>query len=164
MKTFKKRKSIENIKKEAELQRMASEVNVCPKIISVNTVNNTIIMEKMDEHLYHVMRRQKGDLTRLQQEQIINIFIKLDEVNVFHGDSNILNYMLKDGRIYIIDFGMSKHIDRKLKAKLKEDRLNYTLMNLGFILKLKELKCPETAYEYLITFVTEDNKKKYGLS
>ena len=120
-------------------------------------------MERMDEHLFDVMKRQKGNLTEFQQKQLMDIFIKLDESNVFHGDSNILNYMLKNDKIYIIDFGMSKLIDLKFKKKLKEERPNYTLMNLGFIIKLKELKCPETAYSYLISFVSEENKIKYGL-
>ena len=40
----------------------------------------------------------------------------------------------------IIDFGMSKLIDLKFKKKIKEERPNYTLMNLGFIIKLKEFE------------------------
>lgn len=69
----------------------------------------------MDEHLFDVMKRQCGNITEIQQKQILDIFIKLDDALVFHGDSNILNYMLKNNKIYIIDFGMSKHIDEKLK-------------------------------------------------
>jgi serine/threonine protein kinase len=164
MKTFNKRKSTENIKKEAELQRKASEKGICPNIIEVDIVSNCIIMDKMDEHLFDVMKRQCGNLTEEQQKQILDIFIKLDESSVFHGDSNILNYMLKNNKIYIIDFGMSKLIDDRYKKKLKEERPNFTLMNLGFILKLKELKCPTTSYKYLIKFVTEENKNKYGLN
>jgi tRNA A-37 threonylcarbamoyl transferase component Bud32 len=164
MKTFNKRKSSENIKKEAELQAKASEKGISPKVIDVDLVSNCIIMEKMDEHLFDVMKKQCGNLTENQQKQILEIFIKLDDACVFHGDSNILNYMLKNNKIYIIDFGMSKHINDKLKKKLKEDRPNFTLMNLGFILKLKDLKCPSTAYKYLIKFVSEENKNKYGIN
>jgi tRNA A-37 threonylcarbamoyl transferase component Bud32 len=163
MKTFNKRKSIENIKRESELQKIAGDVGISPKVIYVDLVSNNIVMDKMDEHLFDVMKRQNGDLTEIQQKQILDIFNKLDEINVFHGDSNLLNYMLKNEQIYIIDFGMSKMIDNKLKKKLKEDRPNFTLMNLGFILKLKELKCPESSYSYLIKQVNDENKKKYGL-
>jgi len=163
MKTFNKRKSPNNIKKEADLQKKASDFGICPKVIDVDLVSNCIIMEKMDEHLFDIMKKQCGNLTEEQQKQILNIFIKLDDASVFHGDSNILNYMLKNNKIYIIDFGMSKHIDDKFKKKLKEERPNFTLMNLGFILKLKDLKCPSTSYKYLIKFVSEENKKKYGM-
>jgi tRNA A-37 threonylcarbamoyl transferase component Bud32 len=163
MKTFNKRKSIENIKRESELQKIAGDVGISPKVIYVDLVSNNIVMDKMDEHLFDVMKRQNGDLTEIQQKQILDIFNKLDEINVFHGDSNLLNYMLKNDQIYIIDFGMSKMIDDKLKKKLKENRPNFTLMNLGFILKLKELKCPDSSYKYLIEHVIDENKKKYGL-
>jgi len=164
MKTFNKRKSTENIKKEAELQKRVSEKGICPTVIEIDIVSNCIIMEKMDDHLFDIMKRQCGNLTEEQQKQILDIFIKLDEALVFHGDSNILNYMLKNDKIYIIDFGMSKLIDDKFKKKIKEDKPNFTLMNLGFILKLKELKCPTTAYKYLIKYVSEENKIKYGLN
>jgi len=163
MKTFNKRKSIENIKKEGELQRIAGNAGISPNVIEIDLVSNNIVMEKLDEHLLDVMKRQNGDLTEIQQMQILNIFNKLDEINVFQGDSNILNYMLKGDQIYIIDFGMSKLIDNKLKKKLKEDRPNFTLMNLGFILKLKELNCPQSSYSYLIKYVNKENKIKYGL-
>ena len=101
MKTFNKRKSPANIKKEADLQKKVSETGICPKVIDVDLVSNCIIMEKMDEHLFDVMKKQCGNLTEEQQKQILNIFIKLDDALVFHGDSNILNYMLKNNRIYI---------------------------------------------------------------
>jgi len=163
MKTFKKNKSVKNIETEVNLQKLASKKGICPKIYDFDIINNNIVMDLMDEHLMDMMERQNGNLTENQQKEIINIFKKLDETNVFHGDSNILNYMLKDGKIYIIDFGMSKLIDDKLKKKLKEEKINYNLMNLGFILKLKELKCPESSYSYLLKQVSNENKKKYNL-
>ena len=36
-------------------------------------------------------------------------------------------------------------------------------MTLGFILKLKELKCPESSYSYLISHISQENKLKYNL-
>ena len=163
MKTFKKIKSSERLKKEAFLQEKASEFNIAPKIIEIDTVSKYIVMEKMDEHLIDKMKRQDGNITELQQKQIIRIFKLLDKAKVFHGDSNILNYMFKGKKLYIIDFGMSKLIDEKLIKMLGIETPNLTLMNLGFILKLKELKCPRSSYSYLITFVSKKDKSKYGL-
>lgn len=163
MKTFNKKKSIKNIQKEAILQQKASELSIAPKIYEVDLVNNYIIMEKMDCHLVDIMKKQNGDLTEIQQKQIINLFQKLDESKVFHGDSNILNYMYKGQLIYIIDFGMSDEINEKLIKKLQSNKPNYEIMNLGFILKLKELKCPQSAYKYLLKHVSKENKIKYGL-
>jgi tRNA A-37 threonylcarbamoyl transferase component Bud32 len=163
MKTFKKTKSSERLKQEAELQDMASKFGIAPKVIEIDTVSKYIVMEKLDKHLVDIMKQQNGDLTIEQQIQIINIFEKLDESKVFHGDSNILNYMYKKNKLYMIDFGMSKKIDDKLIKKLKTNTPNMSLMNLGFILKLKELECPPSSYSYLIKFVSEKDKQDYRL-
>jgi hypothetical protein len=109
------------------------------------------------------MKEQNGNITEIQQKQIIKIFKLLDKAKVFHGDSNILNYMFKGKKLYIIDFGMSQLIDEKLIKKLGIDTPNLTLMNLGFILKLKELSCPSSSYSYLLTFVSNKDKSKYDL-
>jgi hypothetical protein len=164
MKTFKKTKSSKNILIESELQNIASKSGVCPKIIDVNVDEKFIVMEKLDTHLYDIMKKQNGDISKKHQEQIIDIFKKLDQTKVFHADSNILNYMLKNNKLYIIDFGMSRKIDEKLVKKLGDESPNLTFMTLGFVLKLKELKCPPSAYSYLLNFISEANKSKYGIT
>jgi tRNA A-37 threonylcarbamoyl transferase component Bud32 len=164
MKTFKKTKSKKNILQEAQCQLQASKLNICPKIYDFNVDENYIVMDKLESHLYEIMKKQKGNLTKTQQEDVYNIFQKLDESKVFHGDSNILNYMYgKDNKLYIIDFGMSKMIDDGLKKKLKADNPNQKLMTLGFVLKLKELKCPPSSYSFLLTKISDSDKKTYGL-
>ena len=163
MKTFKKTKSSDKLKLEADLQQQAAVLGIAPKVIEIDTVSKYIVMEKLDKHLVDVMKVQNGDLTVEQQKDIIDIFNKLDQANVFQGDSNILNYMYKKKKLYIIDFGMGKFIDEKLKKKLSTKTPNLTIMNLGFIIKLKELNCPESSYSYLITQVSDDDRSKYGL-
>ena len=71
--------------------------------------------------------------------------------------------MYKKNKLYMIDFGMSKKIDDKLIKKLKTNTPNMSLMNLGFILKLKELNCPKTSYSYLMKFLSDENIKKLKL-
>jgi tRNA A-37 threonylcarbamoyl transferase component Bud32 len=163
MKTFKKNKSSSKLKKEAKLQEMASEQGISPKIIEIDTVSKYIVMERLDTHLLDIIKKQNRDITKSQQKQIISIFKGLDKAKVFHGDSNILNYMFKDKKLYIIDFGMSKEIDDKLIKKLGTDTPNLHLMNLGFILKLKELECLESSYSHLLTYVSDTEKEKFNL-
>ena len=86
MKTFKKNKSSSKLKKEAKLQEMASEYSIAPKVIEIDTVSKYIVMEKLDIHLLDVIKKQKRDITKSQQKQIINIFKCLDKAKVFHGD------------------------------------------------------------------------------
>ena len=163
MKTFKKTKSSSRLQNEADLQIIASQYEVSPKIIEINTEEKYIVMEKLDKHLFDVMKKQNGNLTKLQQQQIIKLYKNLDKAGVFHGDSNILNYMFKEKKLYMIDFGMSKYIDDNLFKKVGTRNPNLDLMTLGFILKLKELKCPETSYSYLLTHVSESDREKYKL-
>jgi hypothetical protein len=72
--------------------------------------------------------------------------------------------MYKDKKLYIIDFGMSKEIDEKLIKKLGTKTPNLDLMTLGFILKLKEFKCPFSSYSYLIKHIKEDEIQKFKLT
>lgn len=164
MKTFKQNKSSKNIKKEAFLQQKASEFDIAPKVIDVDTISKYIVMEKMTSHLYEYIKKQNGNLTEKQQKQIIGIYKGLDDAKVFHADSNILNYMYKDKKLYIIDFGMSKEIDENLIKKLGTKTPNLDLMTLGFILKLKEFNCPSSSYSYLMKHVKEDEIKRFKLT
>ena len=128
---------------------MSQNIIFAPQVYDVNTDDKFIVMEKMDKHLIEVMKKQNGNLTKKQQLDIIKIYKKLDEANVFHGDLNILNYMYKNRKLYIIDFGMYSYIDDCLKKKLETDTSNLTLMTIAMIIKLKELYCPSDSYTYL---------------
>lgn len=161
MKTFRKQKSSITLKREADLQRLAAAQNISPDVIEIDTVFKYIVMEKMDRHLIDVMKKQNGDLTKSQQLAIIKLFKKLDTAGVFHADSNLLNYMYKKRKLYIIDFGMAKQITPKLIKKLGTSTPNMSIMLLGFILKLKELKCPETSFQYLLPYLNNSGIIKF---
>jgi len=163
MKTFRKSKSSNTLRKEAELQRLASTVGVAPNVIDVNEEEKFIVMDRMSKHLLDVMKTQDGELTKEQQKQIIKIFKKLDKVNIFHGDSNILNYMYKGSRLYIIDFGMSKEINDSLIKRLGTSTPNIDIGLLGFILKLKDMSCPPSSYVYLKSFISENERERFKL-
>ena len=120
-------------------------------------------MEKMDHHLVDVMKKQKGNLKRSQQYEILNIFKKLDEVGVFHADSNILNYMIKGNKIYIIDFGFSKEINEKLVKKLGTSTPNIRMMTLGLVLKLREMNCPPSSWKYLKKRLSDEDIQQFRI-
>lgn len=163
MKTFRSRKSSGTLRKEAELQKRAADYGVAPNVVDIDTVSKYIVMEKMDRHLLDVMRKQGNELTRHQQKQIIKIFKGLDDTGVFHADANLLNYMYKGKKIYIIDFGMAKDITETLKRKLGTNTPNMTIMNLGFVLKLKDMDCPPSSYSYLAKYLTDDQRQQFNI-
>ena len=109
------------------------------------------------------MKLLGGLLTENQQRQILDIFKKLDKARVFQGDANILNYMVRDGKIYIIDFGFASRIDEQLMKKVKSKTPNQELMLLGFILKLKEINCPIASYIVLKNALSSEKRKQFNI-
>ena len=163
MKTFRKQKSSSTLKLEAELQQRAAEVGASPHVVDIDTVSKYIVMERMDKHLLDVMKKQGGDLKKSQQQAIVKIYKKLDKAGCFHGDSNLTNYMYSGKDLYIIDFGMAKEITSSLCKKLGTETPNMSIMLLGMILKLKELKCPPSSYQYLMEQLPPAEKSKFSL-
>lgn len=163
MKTFRKSKSSATLRKEAELQKLAADQGASPNVIDIDTVSKYIVMEKMDGHLLDKIKKQ-GCLSRTQQRQIINIYRNLDKAGVFHGDANLLNYMYKEDNLYIIDFGMSKEITHALTKRLGTDTPNMTIMTLGIALKLKDMQLPSSSYQYIIKYLTEEQREKFGFN
>ena len=163
MKTFRKQKSSSTLRKEAALQKLVAEVGAAPVIKDLDTVSKYIVMEKMDEHLVDLLKRNGGVLSRALQKQIISIYRKLDKVGVFHGDANLMNYMFKSRKLYIIDFGMAREITTNLVNKLGTNTPNMDIMTLGLVLKLRDMGLDRTSYQYLVDHLTEDQRSQFGL-
>jgi len=163
MKTFRPAKSSKTLKLEYSLQKKASKQGVCPKVLDYDTVSKYIVMEKLDEHFIDVVKKQKGEITKEQQKQILKLYEGLDKAEVLHGDANLANYMMKGDRIYLIDYGFAKPIDDKLKKKLKSKHPNSELMLTGIIIGLKELGLDKKSYKYLLKALPAEMARKYNL-
>ena len=119
-------------------------------------------MEKMDSHLYDIINKQKWVITKVQQLEIIDILRKLDEISVFHGYMNLLNYMYKDNKLYVIDFGMAKKINSKLRNQLGSENPNIEISLLSIVLLLRDNKFPEESYKYLKRYINKLTASKFG--
>ncbi len=162
MKKFSSKKSGARIAQEAKLQKMGSQIGVSPKVIEYDPDAKFIVMEKLEKSLLDILMSQKK-LKIEQQKRIISIFQSLDTVGVFHGDPSVLNFLTdKNGKLYIIDYGMAKKIDSALVKKHGTKNPNMKFMVLGLLVKLNEM-CPEIQYNYLMKFVSESDKEKFGL-
>lgn len=164
MKTFRKQKSSVTLRKEADLQKMAADLGVSPNVVDIDTVSKYIVMERMDRHLLDIMKEQGNTLTRHQQKQIISIYKKLDKAKVFHGDANLLNYMYKNNKLYIIDFGLAKEVTTALIKKLGTENPNMHIMTLGLALKLRDLKYPISSYEYIVSKLSDEQREQFGFN
>lgn len=163
MKTFRKTKSGERIQEEVDFQKRCAALEISPRILDYSTSDKFIVMEKMDGHLYEIIKVHDGCLSEKIQKRVVEIFKLLDKAGVFHGDANVMNYMLKNGKVFIIDFGFSKEIDDALIKKLGTKTPNMTIMLLGFILKLKEMGCPKSSYNILLKYVKPEKIAELNL-
>lgn len=161
MKTFNKRKSCNQINIEVYLQRRAAALNISPKVIDVDVQTKYIVMEKMDRHLVDVTRPKVISLDH--QKQLIQLYKTLDEIGVFHGDANPLNYMLKGTKLYAIDFGMSKQITQRLIKQLGTNYPNEDIMTLAMVLKFKNMNYPKSSYSYLVKHIDKNTREKFGI-
>lgn len=161
MKQFKPRKSVKKIEDEVELQLIAAKAKISPVILEVNEKYKYIVMEKLDKHLIDIHDEKKISLDH--QKQLIKIYKILDEQGIFHGDPNPLNYMIKNKKLYVIDFGMSKKIDSKLEKKLNTNQPNLTIMTLAMVLKLKAMNYPKDSYSYLLSHIPVETRDKFHL-
>jgi tRNA A-37 threonylcarbamoyl transferase component Bud32 len=162
MKTFRKSKSSDRLRKEADFQKMAADVGIAPNVVNIDTVSKYIVMEKLDKHLIEYIHKN-GELSKTHQKQIIIIYKKLDSIGVFHGDANLMNLMVKGKKVFIIDFGMSKEITTYLVKKLGTKTPNVHIMTLGIILKMKSLDLPKQSYEILVKYLTEDQRSQFKI-
>jgi RIO-like serine/threonine protein kinase len=153
VKTFRKGKSVDRMCREARLQEMASSEGAAPSIVDIDTEAKRICMEKMDRHLLHVMEKQGNCLTLVQQKQIVKLYKALDKSKVFHGDVNVYNYMYRGRRLYMIDYGIAKEIDKSLIRELGTKTPNLDIMTLGLVLKLKEMGYSPSSYELLKMYI-----------
>ncbi len=104
--------------REARILHRAKEAGVnCPYVYEVDTLNMRIVMEfingkRMKEHLEEVPMDERLSLCREIGRQIG----RLHEAGIIHGDLTTSNMILRNGRLYLIDFGLAE-FDRRLEAQ-----------------------------------------------
>lgn len=138
LKQFRQHKVIENIEKEANIQKICAKHGISPKIKETNSVCKYIVMEKMDYSLLNLIKKYNGRIPKKYQQEIINIVDRLDTINIFHGDPNPANFMIKNNKLYLIDYGFAKKIDDKLIEKHGTKTPNKRFMIIGLLIQLKE--------------------------
>lgn len=133
MKQFKKTKSSARIQAEADLQKKASDAGISPEVMHVDLENKRIFMEQMQCRLVDVLKRSSSHF----EDDLIRIMKTLDDIGILHNDGNALNLMLdRDDQLKIIDFGLAKKIDSKVRKKWGE----YPNKEVTLFMMRKELR------------------------
>lgn len=159
IKTYRKNKSLKSLAKQVDFQKRASNVDISPKIYDYDIEGRLVVMEKLDEDLVDVITRQKGKLTIKQQREIINIFCSLDKLKIFHADANLLNFMYKNNKLYIIDFGFSEEINTRNINKFNSNTPNLDFMPIAFLVQAKKI-FPESKFSHIEKYVKIENAEK----
>lgn len=114
MKQFKSTKSPARIQAEADFQSAAADAGIAPEVMHVDLTKKRIFMEPMADRLVDVLNNSNQQF----EEDLYHIMETLDDIDILHNDGNALNLMLNDrDQLQIIDFGLSKKIDRKQRKK-----------------------------------------------
>jgi tRNA A-37 threonylcarbamoyl transferase component Bud32 len=102
-------RSKERIELEIELQKVASQYNFCPKIIDIDYRENDCIirMENLNEDcIADKYGEEPTHITNELWNQIHKIIVILYErEGIEYVDITPYNFIEKEGKVYIIDFG-----------------------------------------------------------
>jgi tRNA A-37 threonylcarbamoyl transferase component Bud32 len=161
LKQFSKSKSSNNLEKEANFLKIAGNAEISPKMIEYNLDKKYIVMDLLDKSLFDILKENKGKISIEYQKRIIEICKLLDKLGIFHGDPSPLNFMEKDGKLYIIDFGFSKEINDDILQKVGKHP-NLKVIPLGFMVKIKEV-CNPKNFPELMKYISKEDKVQFGL-
>jgi len=121
---FIKEVELETSENEIELQTIASKYGFSPKIISTTNADKKcfIVMEDLEEEsLGDVYGEDPTKIPEWIWNQIrVMITTLLEEEGIEYCDINPYNFIKKDNRVYMIDFGDAKYKNGEINWFLQE--------------------------------------------
>jgi hypothetical protein len=125
LKKFKRNKSLKAVEKEYKFQERAAEVGVAPQVYEIGLFDGKkypyFIMDRMyGDTLDNIYKNNNFTIPKKIDKQIRKKFEKLTNINIAHNDPNPLNFMTNHGQIYILDYGLSKPLD-KVNESVRSD-------------------------------------------
>lgn len=136
-------------KSEAKIIKKLSEIIPVPKIISSDDKEN-IVMEYINGE------KLSDSLENLDYKKICNLIGenigKMHNIGIIHGDLTTSNMILKDKKVYFIDFGLAFH-----SSKIEDKAVDIHLLMQA--LEAKHF----TIYEECIKHIQESYEKNYSL-
>ena len=132
-------------RREAKLLEKAKQIGInVPNVIKVDDKKMKVVMEFIDGKLI------KDILDNLNKEDLKKICIdigkeiaKLHNNNIIHNDLTTSNMLIKEDKVYFIDFGLG-FISNKLEDKAVDLHL------LKQALESKHYKCFEEAFNFIL--------------
>jgi TP53 regulating kinase-like protein len=98
------------------MKKLHGKINV-PKIIKENETSKEVVMEfvngeKLSDNLDKFLMKKQKDICKKIGREIA----RLHEENIIHADLTTSNMILKENKVFLIDFGLSFH-SRRIEDK-----------------------------------------------
>lgn len=118
----------QNTRREHRLLNKASKLINVPKILDYNEAEHKITMEFIDGETLRDVLDEMPTRKRLELcEQLGKEIAKLHNENIIHGDLTTSNFILKEEKIYFIDFGLGFH-----STKIEDKAVDLHLLRQAF--------------------------------
>ncbi|MBU2562591.1 MAG: Kae1-associated serine/threonine protein kinase [Nanoarchaeota archaeon] len=133
---------------ETKLLNKAGEIIFSPKVIKSDEKEKKIIMEfidgkKLSDNLDNFPKQKQIEICK----KIGKSIAKIHEKEIIHGDLTTSNMILKEGKVYFIDFGLG-FISKKFEDKAVDLHLLKQALEAKHFKNWKELfKAVENAYK-----------------
>lgn len=108
-----------DLQREIKIMRKMQKHNVTPKLINFDKQTGEMIMSDCGTTL----RGYNGDIPKDFENQLDSIFEKFKEHNIYNKDFLPKNTCIKQGKIYIIDFGFAEIL--KPNCKDYDKKMNH---------------------------------------
>lgn len=136
MKCFRRTKSENRLAEEAHYQWIVSKAGLAPKVYEFNPREKYILMEALDRTLLNILHENHGKFPESLQQKVIDLYKQLDETGVAVNDGNPRNIMEKNGKLYMIDYGLAKFSNSSSFRKYPTP--NMTLLPNALFFYIKE--------------------------
>ncbi len=139
---------------EAKLMEKASKEIPVPRILKADENKKEIFMEfidgkKLSENLDNFLLKEQKDICT----EIGKNIAKLHSLGIIHGDLTTSNMILKEKKIYFIDFGLSFH-----SHKYEDKAVDLHLIKQA--LEAKHFRHWESLYKELIKGYSKESKEE----
>ena len=108
-------------RREAKMMREVRRLGInVPQIIEVDEKNGEIFMEYINSPtLKEKLNLMKKDEIKKVAKKIGEVIATLHANNIIHGDITTSNILIKDSKLFFIDFGLS-HFSSKIEEKAED--------------------------------------------
>ncbi len=142
-----------NTRREYKLLGKASKIISVPKVLDYNEKEYKITMEfipglTLRDTLDNIPTKKRLELC----EQLGQEIARLHNIGIIHGDLTTSNFILKEDKIYFIDFGLGFH-----STKIEDKAVDLHLLRQAF--ESKHYKHFEQSFEAVMKGYKEESKQ-----